>query len=178
MEEDERFEDGYFEEHRPPLQDRPHRSLGFALLNMTAIRAEYFGTHRRIRRLQGQLLELEIQIAQAEALVGEALIPSWPPLPDPVRPPTLHQAIRLVLEAKANRWMRTDQIARQIAKRRLYRRRDGLAASTKDVSARVSSYSTLFERQGAVVRLRGVPPPSEEYVAAIQLPPPGPASPP
>jgi hypothetical protein len=81
-------------------------------------------------------------------------VPAWPPLQAPVRPPTLHQAIAIVLRDKENPWMRTGQLARAIAKRGLYRRRDGLAASTKDVSARISGHPELFERDGVMVRLR------------------------
>jgi hypothetical protein len=142
-----------------PPEDRIYRSLQFALLNPTIVRAAYYGAHRRAHALREQLRELEIQISQAEAAIAEVFVPAWPPLPAPVRPPTLHAAVRLVLEAKANRWMRTGQLAREIAKRQLYRRRDGLAASTKDVSARVTSHPDIFERQGAVVRLRDPSPP-------------------
>ena len=84
-------------------------------------------------------------------------IPSWPPLPLPIRPPTLHEAIQSVLETNGNRWMRTGWLAREVARRFLYRRRDGLPASTKDISARVSAYRDLFERQGAMIRLRNHP---------------------
>jgi hypothetical protein len=160
--------DRSFEAEPSALLDWTYRGLQFALLNLTTVKGSYNGAHKRVRRLRDQIRELEIQITQAEALIGEALIPTWPPLPDPVRPPTLHEAIRIVLEAKANGWITTGKLAREIAKRRLYRRRDGLAASTKDVSARVSSYPGLFERRGAVVRLRDVPPPSDDYLAAIR----------
>jgi hypothetical protein len=145
-------------EESVPFEDRLYRSLQFALLNQTTVRAAYFGAHRRAHDLREQLRQLEIQMTQAERVVGEIVLPSWPPLPTPIRPPTLHEAIRMVLESKANGWMRTGQLAREIAKRCLYRRRDGLPASTKDVSARVSSHDELFERQGAVVRLRDTSP--------------------
>jgi hypothetical protein len=149
-----------------PLEDRIYRSLQFALLNPTIVRAAYFGAHRRAHYLREQLRELEIQISQAEAAIAEVFVPAWPPLPSPVRPPTLHHAIRLVLETKSNRWMRTGQLAREIAKRQLYRRRDGLAASTKDVSARVASHPEIFERRGVMVRLRSTSP------APIRIPSP------
>jgi hypothetical protein len=139
------------------LEDVPYRRLQFALKNPTIVRGAYHGAFRRARRLREQLRELDIQIRQAEAFIGEMLLPSWPPLPEPHRPPTLHQAIQLVLDAKSNQWMPTATIAREIARNKLYRRRDGLAASTKDVSARVSSYSHLFERLGDAIRMRTEP---------------------
>lgn len=139
------------------LEDFPYRALQFALKNPTIVRGAYHRAFRRARWLREQLRELDIQIRQAEALIGELLLPSWPPLPDPHRPPTLHQAIQLVLDAKSNQWMPTARIAREIARNKLYRRRDGLAASTKDVSARISSYPHLFERMGYSVRMRTEP---------------------
>jgi hypothetical protein len=168
MEEALDLEDQAFQSEPGVLQQLPYRGLGFALMNHTRVRAAYFGAHRRVHDLREQMRELELQMLLAERLIHEILLPAWPPLPTPVRPPTLHEAIRIVLEARENGWMHTPQIARQIAKRKLYRRRDGLAASTKDVSARVASYPELFERQGAVVRLRDVPPPSDEYLAALR----------
>jgi len=134
--------------------DRPFRRLQWALLNPRALKSAYDLAHVRAHRLREQLRSLELQITQAQALITELHLPSWPPLPSPVRPPTLHEAMCLVLESKGNAWMRTGQIAQEIARRRLYRRRDGLAASTKDVSARASAYTDLFERGGAVIRLR------------------------
>jgi hypothetical protein len=168
MEEALDLEDQALQSEPGVLQQLPYRGLGFALMNHTRVRAAYFGAHRRVHDLREQMRELELQMLLAERLIHEILLPAWPPLPTPVRPPTLHEAIRIVLEARENGWMHTPQIARQIAKRKLYRRRDGLAASTKDVSARVASYPELFERQGAVVRLRDVPPPSDEYLAALR----------
>jgi hypothetical protein len=140
--------------------DPPYRRLMWALLNPDALKAAYETAHIRADRLRKQLRELEIDIGQAQALITEMGLPSWPPLRQPVRPPTLHEAMRSVLEAKGNGWMRTGQIAREVARRCLYRRRDGLPATTKDVSARASRYEKLFERQGVMIRLRQDPDPS------------------
>jgi hypothetical protein len=135
----------------------PWKKLERVLMNRPAIEAQYFVAHARARQLQDHLRELEIQIAQSRELLDLTAIPSWPPLPEPIRPPTLHDAIRLVLEARRNQWTRTRVIAGEIALRRLYRRRDGLAASVKDVSARISDYPGLFIREGSLVRLRLAP---------------------
>jgi hypothetical protein len=106
--------------------------------------------------LRARLRELELHMRQALAVLESAGTRyPWPPLPDPIRPPTLHEAIGIVLESHHNRWMRMDDLAREIAGRALYRRRDGLAATPRDVSARISAYRELFERDGYVARLRG-----------------------
>ncbi len=141
----------------PEDDDPPYLRLMRALQNPAALKAAYDGAHVRADRLRKQLRLLELEISQAHGLIFEMGLSSWPPLRGPVRPPTLHEAMKSVLEAKGNGWMRTGQIAREVARRQLYRRRDGLAASTKDVSARASRYDAIFERQGAVIRLRGVP---------------------
>src|SRR5205809_1491566 len=128
------------------------------LFNRPAIEAAYFAAHRRAAELRQQLRELELQIAQAQELIDLTPIRPWPPLPQPVRPPTLHEAISIVLEAKGNRWIHAQDLALEIARRALYRRRDGRAASSNDVSARICAYPGLFERSGPLVRLRIDPP--------------------
>ena len=138
-------------------EEQPWRKLQRVLMNRPAIEAQYFAAHARARQLQDHLRELEIQIAQGRELLDMTALPSWPPLPEPIRPPTLHYAIRLVLEARQNQWTPTRVIAKEIARRKLYRRRDGLAASVKDVSARISDYPGLFMREGTLVRLRLAP---------------------
>lgn len=62
--------------------------------------------------------------------------------------------MQIVFEQKTGDWMRTRDLAYEIARQGLYRRRDGLPASVNDVSARVSTYPGLFVREGYVVRLR------------------------
>ena len=47
-------------------------------------------------------------------------------------------------------------LAVEISRRRLCRRRAGMPATVRDVSARACAYSELFERSAATVRLRGV----------------------
>ena len=64
--------------------------------------------------------------------------------------------MRIVLEIHDNAWMLTSRLAMEISRRRLYRRRDGMPATVRDVSARACAYSGLFERSAATVRLRGV----------------------
>ena len=103
-----------------------------------------------------RLQELERQTARAwelHSLSGVGRIP-WPPLHGPVRPPTLHRAMQIVLDDNDNFPMASRTIATEIARRGLYRRRDGLPATASDIAARVSAYPQLFVRDTSTVRLR------------------------
>ena len=62
--------------------------------------------------------------------------------------------MRHVLQQRANAWTRIDELTNEIARQGLYRRRDGLPASTADVSARSCSYREWFVRYEYVIRLR------------------------
>jgi hypothetical protein len=64
----------------------------------------------------------------------------------------------IVLEIRRNAWTHAQDLALEIARRALYRRRDGRAASSNDISARICAYRGLFERQRPFVRLRIDPP--------------------
>ena len=124
------------------------------LTDYPAIEKAFLAGHARIHELLAELRELEIRVAEADELLAMTGRHLWPPLPEPVRPPTLHAAIQIVLEARHNQWTNTRVIAGEITRRRLYRRRDGLAPSVNDVSARISAYPDLFQRLGWVVRMR------------------------
>ena len=68
---------------------------------------------------------------------------------------TLHEEISDILREHGNRWMTTTEIARLVARRGRYIKRDG----TSDVSAfqvhgRTKNYTRLFERDGSRVRLK------------------------
>jgi hypothetical protein len=115
----------------------------------------FIEARRDVLDLRVRLKEAELHMAQARELLDltSVRIP-WPPLGLPPRPPTLHEAMQIVLEQKEGDWMRTRDLAYEIARRGLYRRRDGLPASVNDVSARINTYPGLFVRDGYVVRLR------------------------
>jgi hypothetical protein len=130
-----------------------YRRLGFALNHTGLLRSAYYGARLHSQNLRIQLRELEVQIGQVEALIRLVTPPSWPPLKAPVRPPTLHAAIAEVLESHGNAWMRISRVTTEIAERGLYRRRDGFAASRKDVRARIHRYRHLFHLDRQVVRL-------------------------
>jgi hypothetical protein len=66
---------------------------------------------------------------------------------------TLHEAMAAVLADSRAGWLDTRSIAITIARRALFRRRDGLPPPVNDVSARVSTYASWFKREGSLVRL-------------------------
>ena len=88
------------------------------------------------------------------AVGSRAADPCQRPLPLPIRPPTLHEAMCIVLETKHNRWTRAKELAAEILTRSLYRRRNGFAPTSRDVSARITTCPALFGRRGYLVRLR------------------------
>jgi hypothetical protein len=128
---------------------------GTAQQIVEAIRA----AHDDLIPLRTQVRELELLMARARDQIDPTgfWVP-WPPLPGPARPPTLHEAMAEVLRVHKNPWTPTGALTRAIARRGLYRRRDGLPPTVNDVSARISTYPGLFERDGFMVRLR-LPPP-------------------
>ena len=114
---------------------------------------------KELSSLRKRAHELELLISNGWALLdGKATHLPWPPAHEPKRPPTLHAVIRDVLLEHGNQWLTTTFVAREIASRRLYRRRDGLPPSVCDVSARVSTYRDWFVRLGWYFRLWDAPP--------------------
>ncbi|OUN59005.1 hypothetical protein [Alistipes sp. An66] len=63
---------------------------------------------------------------------------------------TLHEAIAVVLRegAKTSR-----ELADEINRRNLYRRKDGRPLPANQVSARIRAYGALFERKGKMIFL-------------------------
>ena len=111
----------------------------------------------RAEDLRSRLRELDLLITDGWKLLDHAGVRGpWTPALGPRRPPTLHEAMKIVLEIHDNAWMLTSRLAVEIARRRLYRRRDGMPSTVRDVSARACAYGELFERSAATVRLRGV----------------------
>lgn len=131
---------------------RTMRALGTDPAN---IRMAYQDALDEAILLRHKLRESELRAEQCRDLLERhgGRIP-WPPLTWPARPPTLHEAMRHVLEQRANAWTRLDFLAGEIARQGLYRRRDGLPASTKDISARTSAYPEWFLRHEYGIRLR------------------------
>ena len=119
-----------------------------------AVIEELAAAMRELAPLRQRVQELELLIANGRRLVdGAGVQVPWPPTPSPKRPPTLHEVMRHVLLEHGNYWLTTTYVAREIAQRNLYRRRDGLPPSVREVSARVSTYAGLFRRWGWYFRL-------------------------
>jgi hypothetical protein len=137
---------------------KPHHKLMRALWNRPRIEAAYFAALRRALDLRLELRELELSIRETRELLELSGGAPWPPLTAPTRPPTLHEAMRIVLETRSNRWLRTTDLAMEIRMRGRYRRRNGLPPTAGDVSARVRTYPALFKREGYFVKLRLSPP--------------------
>lgn len=99
--------------------------------------------------LRSRQAELEEQIAQAEA----SLATGGAPVADRERL-TLHDALALVLRDGGNAWMTARQLADEVNRRGLYRKRDGSRLEVNQVQARTNNYAALFEREGVNIRLR------------------------
>ncbi|WP_300799142.1 hypothetical protein [uncultured Alistipes sp.] len=64
---------------------------------------------------------------------------------------TLHEAIAVVLQEGAKT---PQELAEEINRRNLYRRKDGRPLPAKQVSARIRAYGYLFERIGKMITLK------------------------
>jgi hypothetical protein len=111
---------------------------------LSKARAELHDLHAR----QAQVEEV---IAQAEAALrlseGQSeLTPA---------PKTLHEALAQILEEHGNRWMTVRELADEVNRRGLYRKRDSTPVEPNQVHARTKNYTKLFEKDGSRVRLRG-----------------------
>ncbi len=98
--------------------------------------------------LDARRAELEALIAQAGVALGS---------PQPPAPPsamTLHEALVLILRENNNQPMTVRQLTDAVNERGLYRKRDGSPVEVNQVHARTSNYDALFEKNGALIRLR------------------------
>lgn len=89
--------------------------------------------------------ELTELIERAETLLGHRQAD---------RNRTLHEAMTLVLKERGNQWMHTRDIADEVNRHQLYRKRDGSPVETNQIHARSKNYEHLFEKDGPLVRLR------------------------
>ncbi len=70
------------------------------------------------------------------------------------RPLTLHEAMQAVLQENNNEWIEVKELAREINRRGLYRKRDGSPVEANQIHARANNYRSWFEKNGPRVRLR------------------------
>jgi hypothetical protein len=76
-----------------------------------------------------------------------------PPQPGDGPPLTLHEALARVLEDAGNEWMTARELADEVNRRGLYRKRDGSTVEVNQVHARTNNYRDLFEKDGPKIRL-------------------------
>jgi hypothetical protein len=93
--------------------------------------------------------ELEALIARAEAALGTAPGPG-----ETEGRMTLHEGLEYVLRENDNRWMTVQELADEVNRRALYRKKDGSAVEPNQVHARTKNYDALFEKDGPRIRLR------------------------
>lgn len=66
---------------------------------------------------------------------------------------TLHEAMAVVLQDAGNEWMTTRDLADEVNRRNLYRKRDGSPVESNQIHARAKNYSHMFEKERQLVRL-------------------------
>lgn len=110
---------------------------------------------------RAELAELDRKRSELVALIARTDALQRALSPDSVEARmTLHEAIGFVLEERANRWMTAKEIADEVNKRSLYRKKDGSPVEINQIHARVKNYAHLFDKDGSRVRLvaqRGEP---------------------
>jgi hypothetical protein len=115
---------------------------------LTEARAELASLDER----RAELLE---QIAQAEAIVAREPAAQVPAPPAHLATTmTLHEALARVLEDTGNEWTTARELADDVNRRGLYRKRDGSPVEVNQVHARTNNYTQLFEKDGPKIRLK------------------------
>jgi HB1, ASXL, restriction endonuclease HTH domain len=127
------------------LDDALERSRELIGQALAAARAE-------LETVDARRAELVAQIERAEAMVGGggAAKVSQAEL----APLTLHEALVRVLEDHGNEWMSAREMANEVNRRGLYRKRDGSAVEVNQVHARANNHPELFEKDGSKIRLK------------------------
>jgi len=95
------------------------------------------GARAELAALQARQSELELPRAEQERMKM-----------------TLHDAMSQVLRENNNEWMTVRALADAVNTRRLYRKRDGSPVEINQVHARANNYASMFEKDGANIRLR------------------------
>lgn len=110
-----------------------------------------------LREAEAELAELDARRAALVALIARAnaalgLADQRPSGPPP-RPPTLHEAMALVLREHGNGPLSAREIADEINQRRLYTKRDGSGVEVSQIHARAKNYAHQFAKVGSKLRL-------------------------
>jgi hypothetical protein len=108
-------------------------------------------TRSELEALDRRREELVEQIERAEAILGSS---GSQPRRNEAGPMTLHAALVRILEDNGNEWVTARELADEVNRRALYRKRDGSAVEVNQVHARTSNYARLFEKDGPRIRLQ------------------------
>jgi hypothetical protein len=120
--------------------------LGEALDHHTTEIADSLQAARtELETLRAREQELVALIDRAEAALGHSI---------PDERLTLHEAIAVVLRDGGNEWMTTRELADEVNRRDLYRKRDGSPVESNQIHARAKNYDHLFDKDRQNVRLR------------------------
>jgi hypothetical protein len=114
------------------------------------IEAGLVAAEKELSELREREGQLEALIARAKAALGAEPEPG---LTESKRL-TLHEAIELVLQGNGNRWTTVRELASEVNRRGLYRKRDGSRVEANQIHARTKNYEALFEKDGPRVRMR------------------------
>lgn len=118
---------------------RPHLEAGLA------------AAEEELRLLEQRRAELLELIGRAQAALGGTAVRTTPRLTGRM---TLHDAMAQVLYEGGNTWLTAREVADRINAERLYEKRDGGGADASHIHARAKQYRSMFEKDGARVRLR------------------------
>lgn len=113
------------------------------------IRAALAEARAELAALDARRNDLLAQIAQAEAALGEGTPP-----PSGTGTMTLHDALAQILRENGNEPMTARALADAVNGRGLYSKKDGSPVEVNQIHARTSNYQDLFEKDGALIRLR------------------------
>jgi hypothetical protein len=119
-------------------------------MSQTVLKAGLTEAQAELEELRLRQAQLEDLIAQAEAAlgVGDREAGGKGRL-------TLHEAIEQVLRENNNKWMTVRELADEVNRRGLYRKKDGTLIEPNQIHARTKNYDQIFEKNGSRVRLVG-----------------------
>jgi hypothetical protein len=105
-----------------------------------------------VRQAEEELAALDARREELERLIrrGRAVLGSE----TPSRQMTLHAAMKAILAEQDDRSLTVRELAREVNRRGLYRKRDGSPVENNQVHARAKNYPSLFHKSGPIVRLR------------------------
>jgi hypothetical protein len=116
-------------------------------LALTSARAARARASSELRKLELTITKLEGALALSRAGSDDDSAPARM---------TLHEAMRKVLQAAPMRMMHAQDLAVEIGRLDLYRRRDGRAIEPRQIHERTRNYPYLFERAGTLIKLKVV----------------------